>query len=291
MGAPLPHTPAARGIQAGTRIQRAAFTDLLTAALPPGMLQPEMLFSAVHEEIDGVRLSFQVCSWPTSASIMLICIRKLAGLWATWLLHNHALCIVRLYNSCAVKVTGWFAGCRGSQGKAGGGRRGCSSICSEDSRARAALGAWEDCPHTQGSTWQGGLHTDATESDWRNLPLLLRLPCRSFPLLQWGTQLLRCLGVLTSFMAASSLPLHAFAVLNQGMQLAPAIPAGQCRGDSGAGIQLVRAWLDACCLQSLCCGHGADSGSPAGALVVTFSTLLCWLLSKHLLLTDCACLT
>ena len=59
-GAPLPHTPAARGIQAGARVRRAALTDLISAALPRGMLQPEMHFVGVKEEVNGVKLSFQV---------------------------------------------------------------------------------------------------------------------------------------------------------------------------------------------------------------------------------------
>ncbi len=56
----MPHTPAARGIQTGTCIQQAALTDLLSAALPSGMLQQGMQFSGVQEEVDGVKLSFQV---------------------------------------------------------------------------------------------------------------------------------------------------------------------------------------------------------------------------------------
>lgn len=60
-GATIPHTPAARGIQAGVRVQQDALTDLLSAALPWGMRQPEMQFTGAQEEIDGVKLSFQVC--------------------------------------------------------------------------------------------------------------------------------------------------------------------------------------------------------------------------------------
>jgi len=59
-GVPVPHTPAARGIQAGIRIQRETLTDLLSAALPRGMLQPEMQFTGAQEEVNGVKLSFPV---------------------------------------------------------------------------------------------------------------------------------------------------------------------------------------------------------------------------------------
>lgn len=41
-------------------MQRAALTDLISAALPRGMLQPEMHFVGVKEEVNGVKLSFQV---------------------------------------------------------------------------------------------------------------------------------------------------------------------------------------------------------------------------------------
>ena len=78
-GAPLPHTPAARGIQAGTRIDDAALTDLLSAALPSGMLEPDLQFSHVLEEVDGVRLSFQVCLRVTAATLSITLILQ-AGL-------------------------------------------------------------------------------------------------------------------------------------------------------------------------------------------------------------------
>ncbi|CAL5227793.1 g10815 [Coccomyxa viridis] len=71
-GAPLPHTPAARGIQAGARIQQAALTDLLSAALPSGMLQQGMHFSGVQEEVDGVKLSFQAAE-AVQAKLVVVC--------------------------------------------------------------------------------------------------------------------------------------------------------------------------------------------------------------------------
>ena len=59
-GAKIPHTPSARGIHADVRIQRDAMTDILAAPLPRGMLQPEMQFTGVKEEVNGVRLKLQV---------------------------------------------------------------------------------------------------------------------------------------------------------------------------------------------------------------------------------------
>ena len=60
MGPKISHTPSARGIHADVRIQRHAMADLLAEPLPRGMLQPEMQFTGVKEEVNGVRLRFQV---------------------------------------------------------------------------------------------------------------------------------------------------------------------------------------------------------------------------------------
>ena len=60
MGARIPHTPSARGIHADVHIRHDAMTDILAAPLPRGMLQPEMQFMGVKEEVNGVRLKFQV---------------------------------------------------------------------------------------------------------------------------------------------------------------------------------------------------------------------------------------
>ena len=152
-GAPLPHTPAARGIQEGTRIQQSNLTDLLSAALPPGMLQSAKQFLGVQEEVDGVKLSFQVCALKQPQLPFFECRHCRHGLGPGWRCPSSCMTSWVLVAKLQEGPAGWRCG----PGKAGSGLRGGSRICGEGCGPRAALGAWEDRRHTPGCRRQGSL--------------------------------------------------------------------------------------------------------------------------------------